>query len=119
MTAKRPQSTAVIATNMRTGEQHLYKSMVEAAEKGGFSYQYVQMAMRGLIKNHAGFTFTPVSGVRPVTKLRPRIHEVAELRNKGMITKDIAKHLGLAVDTVQKYQKQAARIGLTTHIKPE
>lgn len=119
MPAKRPQSTAVIATNIRTGEQHLYQSMTEAADKGGFSYQYVQMATRGLIKNHGGFTFTPVSGLRPVTKLRPRIHQVAELRNKGMITKDIAAQLGLAVDTVQKYQKQAARIGLTTHIKPE
>ncbi len=119
MTAKRPQSTAVIATSMTTGEQRIYKSMTEAAEKGGFSYQYVQMATRGLIPSHGGFTFTPVSGLRPVTKLRPRIHEVAELRNSGMITKEIAKRLGIAVDTVQKYQKQAARIGLTTHIKPE
>ncbi|APU00873.1 hypothetical protein [Aeromonas phage 59.1] len=119
MPAKRPQSTAVIATSIATGEQRLYASMQEAADVGGFSYQYVIQCVRGLIKHHGGFTFMAVSGQRPLSEPTPRLKRVADLRNEGMVTKDIAKLLGLAVETVQKYQKQAARIGLTTHIKPE
>ncbi|AWH14562.1 hypothetical protein [Aeromonas phage 13AhydR10PP] len=116
MQVKRPQKTAVIATNIRTGKQHLYQSMQQAADEGGFSYQYVVQCVRGLITQHAGFTFAPVSGLRPVEKPNPRLYPIADLRNQGMTNKQIATETGLKLDTVQKYAKQAARLGLTTHI---
>lgn len=117
--SKRPQRTALIATCIKTGKETLYPSIRECADQGHFSYQYVQQCLRGLIPRHGGHTFRPVSGVRPVEKVRPRVHEIAQLRNSGHTTAEISAITGLKPDTVQKYQKQAARLGITTHIMPE
>lgn len=109
---KRPQSTAITATNKVTGEVHNYKSMVEAAEKGGFDYQMVQNCVRGLCGSHAGFTFKPVSPLREVGTLRPRVQQAAQYINQGLTHSQTAKAMGLVTGTVSVYARQARSLGL-------
>ncbi|MGL4505767.1 MAG: hypothetical protein ACRCUF_08535 [Aeromonas sobria] len=115
--AKRPQSTAVVATSLATGEQHLYKSMIEAAEKGGFSYQYVQKCVRGQQRQHAGFTFIAVSPKRPNSTKLNRTEEAGVLRGMGMGLAAIANALKVKPETASKYIQQAARLGLCQNLK--
>ena len=110
--SKRPQSTAIIATNKATGEEHHYKSMVEAAEKGGFDYQMVQNCVRRLCGSHAGFTFVPVGPLRNVGTLRPRVQEAAKFLNQGLTHSQTAKAMGLSVGTISVYARQARSLGV-------
>lgn len=109
---KRPQATAITATNIRTGEVYQYASMRETATKGGFDYQMVQNCVRGLFKAHAGFTFVPASPLRSVDQLRPRVQEAAQYLAKGLTHSQTAKAMGLAIGTVSVYARQARNLGL-------
>ncbi|APU00789.1 hypothetical protein [Aeromonas phage Asp37] len=110
----------VVATCLKTGKETLYSSIQECADKGHFSYQYVQLCVHGSMLRHCNHTFKPAPGVvLNAAAKRPRLQQVATLRNQGMANKQIAAELGLKLDTVQKYAKQAARAKLTTHIMPE
>ncbi|MGL4755230.1 MAG: hypothetical protein ACRCXB_22960 [Aeromonadaceae bacterium] len=110
--SKRPLATAITATNKETGEVHHYKSMVEAAKVGGFDYQMVQNCVRGLSGSHAGFTFKPVSPLRSVSVLRPRVQEAAQYLNQGLSHSQTAKVMGLAVGTISVYARQARCLGV-------
>ncbi|MGL4506716.1 MAG: NUMOD1 domain-containing DNA-binding protein [Aeromonas sobria] len=104
----------VIATSLSTGEQHTYQSIDEAAEKGGFSARYVGECARGLMKQHAGFTFVPVAGMPSVVKPSPRMIPIAKLCNEGLTYREISDATGLKHATVRKYAKQAESLGLIT-----
>lgn len=110
--SKRPQATAITATNKETGEVHHYKSMVEAAKVGGFDYQMVQNCVRGLSGSHAGFTFKAVSPLRSVSVLRPRVQEAAQYLNQGLTRAEAAKRMGLSTGTVDVYARQARSLGI-------
>lgn len=104
----------IIATSIATGEPYYYRSIEEAAAKGGFTARYVGECARGLISHHAGFTFAPVDGLPEVVKPSPRLLPIAALRNQGLTAKQIAEATGLKLETVRRYGKQAERLGLIT-----
>ena len=110
--SKRQQTTALVSTNISTGETHNYSSMREAASKGGFDYRRVQACIRQLAKSHAGFTFAPVGPLRPVTLVRPRIHEAAKHIEQGLTAAQVAKVMGLSKATVFVYARQARSLGV-------
>lgn len=114
--SKRPQSTAVIATSIATGEQTIFKSMAEAAQLGGFTYYMVQRCVRGTARQHAGFTFSAAGQLREGTGKMTRLQEVAVYRGMGWDLARISKMLGIKHDTAQKYAKQAAYAGMCPHL---
>ncbi|MGL4506717.1 MAG: hypothetical protein ACRCUF_13380 [Aeromonas sobria] len=107
----------VISTCTEDGVEILYPSMAICATEGNFNRQRVQLCIQGVIKQHAGHTFRAAPGatVPGNPAKRPRLQQVAALKDSGMSNKEIAKTLDLKLDTVQKYAKQAANAGLTTH----
>ncbi|APU01205.1 hypothetical protein [Aeromonas phage 32] len=107
----------IIATSIRTGEPYYYRSIEEAAAKGGFTARYVGECARGVIKQHAGFTFVPVAGLPSVVKPSPRISRIAELRNKGLTRAQIVEETGFKDATVRKYAKVAEHLGLITKLR--
>ncbi|MGL5589049.1 MAG: NUMOD1 domain-containing DNA-binding protein [Aeromonas veronii] len=105
----RPLRTAVIATNVTTGEVIHFPSIQQAA-KGGFTYSSVRNALR-TGHTHAGFTFKPKGKLRPL-KVNNLVTRVARLRNKGMRNKDIAEKLNIQRGTVGCYASIAHKMGL-------
>lgn len=114
MSVRKPyKPVPIIAKSIATGEETLFKSMQEAAEKGGFHLFSMTNCVKGLQKTHAGFTFRPLCPPRQTgEKLRPRLHELASLYNKGLTRKEIAELMGLTVGTVGKYREWAGNMGL-------
>ncbi|MGL4755226.1 MAG: hypothetical protein ACRCXB_22940 [Aeromonadaceae bacterium] len=105
-----PLRTAVIATNVKTGEKLHFKSIQETA-RSGFTYSSVRNALR-TGHTHAGFTFK-ASGPQRALKVNNLIQRVANLRNKGKSNPEIAEALNIQRGTVGCYASIAHKMGLT------
>lgn len=107
----RPLRTEVTATCVATGSVTKYRSIQEAARKGGFTYTSVRNCIHGLTPVHAGHTFTASSPKRKL-KANNLISRVARLRNAGFRNAEIAKELEITPGTVSVYATLAKNKGL-------
>lgn len=102
--------TPVIATCQTTGQTYHYKSITDAATKGGFERSCVVSCVHGKQKSHAGYTFRAPS--KPTWKPSPRLVQVSELRNQGLSNIQISALIGINAQSVKAKACQARALGL-------
>lgn len=106
-----PCLVPVIATSIQTGEVFHYRSMTEAAKKGGFERSCVHSCIHGQSPSHAGFTFVTKAVLRP--QRAPTVHyRIAALLNEGKTREETAEILGVKVKTIRSRLPIARRMGL-------
>lgn len=102
--------TPVIATCQTTGQTYHYKSITEAAIKGGFERSCVVSCVHGKQKAHGGYTFKAPS--KPSWQPSPRLVQVAEMRNAGLSNIQIAAQIGITANSVKAKACQARALGM-------
>lgn len=91
--------TPVIATCMKTGKEHHYRTVTMAADEGGFTQASITRCLRGVQKSHAGFTFRSTVTIEP-PRNAAKIQEVRDLIASGLTALQVADKLGISTSTV-------------------
>ncbi|MGL4755229.1 MAG: hypothetical protein ACRCXB_22955 [Aeromonadaceae bacterium] len=113
-----PKRTAIVVKCLHSGREYRYRSMQEAANKGGFEYTGVVNCVLGKQEAHSGHSFHRLEPA-PYTP-PPRVVEASKLHNEGLKVKEIAERMGILYKSASTLVVHGRKLGLiNTPAKPQ
>ncbi|QIZ02662.1 hypothetical protein AhyVDH1_057 [Aeromonas phage AhyVDH1] len=107
----------VRATCIKTGTTYEWPSIVDATLDTGFTYNMIKLCISGQCKSYSGLRWTTTAQLRSPGP-SPRIIETANLYKTGITIPEIAKEMGISVNTAKFHIQRAKALNLIELRRP-